>query len=86
MLQPLRRIAGRKPILVVKSIEPRITEAALEALSVERSVESRASYGGTAPVRVREQVVLEAVYSSGIHNANTMVINLAVLFPLPGRK
>jgi hypothetical protein len=31
-------------------------------------------------------VVLEAVYSSGIHNANTMVINLAVLFPLPGRK
>jgi hypothetical protein len=34
----------------------------------------------------REQVVLEAAYSSGIHNANTMVINFAVLFPLPGRK
>ena len=30
--------------------------AALEALSVERSVESRASYGGTAPAQVREQV------------------------------
>jgi argininosuccinate lyase len=44
------------PLKEAQSIEPRITEAALEALSVERSVESRASYGGTAPVRVREQV------------------------------
>ncbi len=44
------------PLKVAQSIEPRITEAALEALSVERSVESRASYGGTAPMRVREQV------------------------------
>jgi argininosuccinate lyase len=44
------------PLKVAQTIEPRITEAALEALSVERSVESRASYGGTAPVRVREQV------------------------------
>ncbi len=38
-----------------QAIEPRITAAALAALSVERSVESRASYGGTAPERVREQ-------------------------------
>jgi argininosuccinate lyase len=44
------------PLKIAQSVEPRITEAALEALSVERSVESRASYGGTAPVRVREQV------------------------------
>jgi argininosuccinate lyase len=44
------------PLKVAQTVEPRITEAALEALSVERSVESRASYGGTAPARVREQV------------------------------
>ncbi|HWA21502.1 MAG TPA: argininosuccinate lyase [Caulobacterales bacterium] len=44
------------PLKEAQSIEPRITDAALEALSVERSVESRASFGGTAPVRVREQV------------------------------
>jgi argininosuccinate lyase len=44
------------PLAEAQAIEPRITAAALEALSVERSVESRASYGGTAPVRVREQV------------------------------
>jgi argininosuccinate lyase len=44
------------PLAEAQAIEPRITAAALEALSVERSVESRASYGGTAPEQVREQV------------------------------
>jgi argininosuccinate lyase len=38
------------------AIEPRITQAALALLTVEKSVESRNSYGGTAPERVRDQV------------------------------
>jgi argininosuccinate lyase len=48
-----------------QAIEPRITQAAVDALSVRRAVESRASYGGTAPVRVREQVGLWKALLSG---------------------
>jgi argininosuccinate lyase len=44
------------PLKEAHTIDARITQAALDALSVEHSVESRASYGGTAPARVREQV------------------------------
>jgi len=44
------------PFSEFQAIEPRITDAARAALTVEKSVESRASYGGTAPERVREQV------------------------------
>ena len=44
------------PLAEFQSVEPRITEAARAALTVEQSVASRASYGGTAPVRVREQI------------------------------
>ena len=40
----------------LKAIDPRIDERVFEVLSVEASVASRTSYGGTAPVRVREQV------------------------------
>jgi argininosuccinate lyase len=40
----------------LRAIDPRIDERAFAALSVDRSVASRTSYGGTAPVRVREQV------------------------------
>ncbi len=36
--------------------EPRITREAIAALSVERSVASRGSEGGTAPARVREAI------------------------------
>ena len=43
------------PLSDLRSIEPRITEEALRALSVERSVRSRTSYGGTAPANVRRQ-------------------------------
>jgi argininosuccinate lyase len=39
----------------IQSVEPRITEGALGVLSVERSVRSRTSYGGTAPANVRRQ-------------------------------
>ena len=39
----------------MQSVEPRITAAALDVLSVENSVKSRTSYGGTAPDNVRAQ-------------------------------
>jgi argininosuccinate lyase len=44
------------PLERMQRIEPRITAAVFEVLSVEASVASRTSFGGTAPVRVREQV------------------------------
>lgn len=40
----------------LKAIDERIDERVFDALSVDASVDARASYGGTAPVRVREQV------------------------------
>jgi argininosuccinate lyase len=39
-----------------QAVDGRISEAARQLLTVEKSVESRTSYGGTAPERVREQV------------------------------
>jgi argininosuccinate lyase len=44
------------PLGEFQNIEPRISDAARALLTVEKSVESRDSYGGTAPERVREQV------------------------------
>jgi argininosuccinate lyase len=44
------------PIEALKEIDTRIDERVYEVLSVEASVRSRTSYGGTAPERVREQV------------------------------
>ena len=44
------------PLATFQSIEPRITDKVFAVLTVEASVASRQSYGGTAPVRVREQV------------------------------
>ena len=40
----------------LQAIDPRIDDRVFAALSVDASVASRASYGGTAPERVREQV------------------------------
>jgi argininosuccinate lyase len=40
----------------LKGIDPRIDERVFEVLSVDSSVRSRTSYGGTAPQRVREQI------------------------------
>ncbi len=40
----------------LKSIDTRIDERVFDALSVDASVAARASYGGTAPERVKEQV------------------------------
>lgn len=40
----------------MQGVEPRITEDVFSVLTVDASVASRTSYGGTAPVRVREQI------------------------------
>jgi argininosuccinate lyase len=47
---------GLLPLSEFQAIDPRITEVARALLTVEKSVESRDSYGGTAPQRVREQI------------------------------
>jgi len=44
------------PIETLRAIDQRIDERVFDVLSVEASVNSRTSYGGTAPVRVREQI------------------------------
>jgi argininosuccinate lyase len=46
------------PLADMTSIEPRITNAVFDVLGVDRSVASRVSEGGTAPSRVKEQIVL----------------------------
>ncbi|HEY0330342.1 MAG TPA: argininosuccinate lyase [Rhodopseudomonas sp.] len=43
------------PLAEMQVVEPRITAQALSVLSVESSVKSRVSYGGTAPKNVRAQ-------------------------------
>ena len=43
------------PLSDMQDVEPRITAEALKALSVQSSVASRVSYGGTAPANVRAQ-------------------------------
>jgi argininosuccinate lyase len=39
----------------MQAIEPRITKAVFDVLSVERSVASRVSQGGTAPANVKRE-------------------------------
>jgi argininosuccinate lyase len=43
------------PLKEMKRVEPRITQAVFGVLSVDRSVRSRKSFGGTAPANVRAQ-------------------------------
>jgi argininosuccinate lyase len=43
------------PLAEMQRIEPRITKDAFSVLSVERSVRSRGSYGGTAPANVARE-------------------------------
>jgi argininosuccinate lyase len=45
----------RLPLAAMREIEPRISEEVFSVLSVDRSVKSRTSYGGTAPRNVRAQ-------------------------------
>jgi argininosuccinate lyase len=42
------------PLAELQKVEPRITKAVFDVLSVENSVKSRVSYGGTAPQNVRK--------------------------------
>jgi argininosuccinate lyase len=44
------------PLTELQAVEPAITDAVYGVLDVERSVASRASFGGTAPPRVREAI------------------------------
>lgn len=44
------------PLAALQKIEPRITKAVYEVLSVEYSVRSRTSFGGTAPANVKKSV------------------------------
>ena len=48
---PLHRL----PLDVMQQVEPRISAEVFAVLSVDRSVKSRTSYGGTAPKNVRTQ-------------------------------
>ncbi len=45
----------RLPLAVMREIEPRINDEVFGVLSVDKSVKSRTSYGGTAPKNVRAQ-------------------------------
>jgi argininosuccinate lyase len=45
------------PLAEMQTVEPGITEAVYEVLTVERSVASRTSFGGTAPACVRAAAV-----------------------------
>jgi argininosuccinate lyase len=42
------------PLAELREVEPMITAAVFDVLDVDRSVASRSSFGGTAPMRVRE--------------------------------
>lgn len=44
------------PLSEMQRIEPRITKAIYDVLGVKQSVASRTSFGGTAPVRVKEAI------------------------------
>jgi len=48
---PLERL----PLATMQAVEPRISKDVFAVLSVERSVASRVSFGGTAPKNVRAQ-------------------------------
>lgn len=48
-------VLEKLPLATMQAIEPRITKAVFGVLSVERSVASRTSVGGTAPANVRRE-------------------------------
>lgn len=47
---------GDLPLADLQTIVPELTDAVFDALTVERAVHGRNSYGGTAPAQVRAQV------------------------------
>ena len=44
------------PLDAMRSVDPRITDEVYPVLALQASVDSRTSFGGTAPARVREAV------------------------------
>jgi argininosuccinate lyase len=44
------------PLAALREVDPRLDERVYSVLTVDASVRSRTSYGGTAPERVREQI------------------------------
>ncbi len=52
----LGRTLAEMPLAEMRQIEPAITEAVLDTLTVERSVASRTSFGGTAPEQVQAAI------------------------------
>ncbi|MDE2183414.1 MAG: argininosuccinate lyase [Alphaproteobacteria bacterium] len=56
--EELKLDLDKLPLAEMQAIEPAITADVLNVLSLEASVASRMSYGGTAPERVREQIIL----------------------------
>ena len=57
------------PLTMMQAIEPRISKGVIGVLSVESSLQSRQSYGGTAPENVRGQAKrwLEALEKENEH-------------------
>jgi argininosuccinate lyase len=51
--EALHKDLGDLPLAEMRQVEPRITEAVYDVLTVENSVKSRRSFGGTAPENVR---------------------------------
>jgi len=43
------------PLATMQAVEPRISKAVFGVLSVERSIASRVSHGGTAPANVKRE-------------------------------
>jgi argininosuccinate lyase len=60
----------------LQAVEPRISDEVFSVLSVDKSVESRSSYGGTAPVEVRRQAQqwLERLGQGGNSGATSRAI------------
>jgi argininosuccinate lyase len=54
--EELRLTLDKLPLAEMQAVEPGITEAVYKVLSLDASVKSRMSFGGTAPDRVREQL------------------------------
>jgi argininosuccinate lyase len=55
--EELKLALDKVPLAEMQKIEPAITAAVASVLSLEASVNSRTSFGGTAPDRVREQIL-----------------------------
>jgi argininosuccinate lyase len=49
-------VLSAMPLAEFQGIEPRITQGAVAILDVDKAVEARDSFGGTAPARVREAI------------------------------